>query len=315
MNPIEKTLMVMMRGRIAKLIESEKLTCSNPEMIQALPDAPIRAWPNAEGFTEGTQMPYSLKTNLVVGPYIMKTADSINEGLLSLSTNPPVTRDQIEQEELAKLVALAYQSGVGIVSYTKLPHELVIQDRAVIFDSAIVLAFEIDKVAVSGAPSIDQFKASMISYDVLGKAANALAVELRQMGFPAQVSHPMGGMVLYPPLAAKAGLGKFGRHGLIITPEFGPRQRIAAVFTNITNLPFVDEPKEMNPGCDSCSRCVDQCPGQAIYEQPISGPLGRVTHVDVWKCSKQFADRNSCSVCLRECAAVNPGRGVQREVS
>jgi len=113
--------------------------------------------------------------------------------------------------------------------------------------------------------------------------------------------------VLYPPLAAQAGLGKIGRHGLLITPEFGPRQRISAIFTSIENLPFVNETAIEKEGCEDCGRCMAACPVGAFFPEPHFNDEGRRTSVDQAKCSKEFGANNACSVCMKVCAQVNPG--------
>ena len=66
------------------------------------------------------------------------------------------------------------------------------------------------------------------------------------------------------PLAIDAGFGELGRNGLLITPEFGPRQRICKV---LTNLPLVaDKPIDfgMQSYCETCHACGFACPAKAI---------------------------------------------------
>jgi len=43
----------------------------------------------------------------------------------------------------------------------------------------------------------------------------------------------MNDTALAIPYALKAGLGEYGRHGLLITKEFGPRVRIGKIFTDL----------------------------------------------------------------------------------
>lgn len=43
----------------------------------------------------------------------------------------------------------------------------------------------------------------------------------------------MNDTALAIPYAIKAGLGEYGRHGLLITPEYGPRVRIGKIFTDM----------------------------------------------------------------------------------
>ena len=65
-------------------------------------------------------------------------------------------------------------------------------------------------------------------------------------------------------------MGVIGKHGLLITDkEFGPSLRLAAVYTDIENLPVSDNNKHawIDTFCDKCNRCVRECPVGAIYKQ------------------------------------------------
>ena len=121
----------------------------------------------------------------------------------------------------------------------------------------------------------------MRTYDDLGKASAQLTTFLRAHGFSAQAGHPLGGLVLYPPLAELAGIGYHGRHGLIITPEHGSRVRLTAIYTNIENLPFAKDNSHewINSFCQKCGRCIRKCPGFAIQEEPFLQQNGLLTHV------------------------------------
>jgi len=62
--------------------------------------------------------------------------------------------------------------------------------------------------------------------------------------------------------AVAAGLGEFGFHSCLLTPEYGPRVRLCSV---ITDAPLT--PDEMYLGsrlCTDCYKCVDACPTNAI---------------------------------------------------
>ena len=137
----------------------------------------------------------------------------------------------------------------------------------------------------------------MRTYDELGRVTGSLVDHLRKEGFSAEAGHPAIGPVLYPRLAIKAGLGWSGRHGMLITPEFGPRQRISAIFTSIADLPITDSNGHVwvRDYCSTCGNCVRKCPAKAIYERPIEHPDGRLSHIDGDKCI-------SCTVCMKECS-------------
>ena len=109
--------------------------------------------------------------------------------------------------------------------------------------------------------------------------------------------------MLLPPLARLAGLGEIGFHGLLITPEHGPRVRLAAVFTSVVNLPKAtrDTHGWVREYCASCRICVARCPGRAIRDNPASMPHGRLKHVQDESCFPVFLDEFGCSICVKVC--------------
>ena len=64
--------------------------------------------------------------------------------------------------------------------------------------------------------------------------------------------------------AVAAGLGEFGWMSIVLTPEFGPRQRFGVILTTaeIEPDPMYDGPKLCDPAV--CRICTDACPTNAI---------------------------------------------------
>ena len=83
-------------------------------------------------------------------------------------------------------------------------------------------------------------------------------------------------------LAEKAGLGTIGTHGLLISPNVGPRQRIAAVYTSIENLPEINTNEHLwiKDFCTKCKRCVKACPTKAIFAKPKRDHHDTIKHID-----------------------------------
>jgi epoxyqueuosine reductase QueG len=140
-------------------------------------------------------------------------------------------------------------------------------------------------------------------YRDLGRIANKGADFLRRRGFSAHAGHPLMGMALYPPLAQAAGLGWLAANGLIVTPEHGPRVRLAAIFTGAENLPFStrNDHAWVADFCQNCLLCVKKCPPQGIRSEPIHGGNGQISYVISERCFPYFSDHFGCSVCIAVC--------------
>ena len=62
--------------------------------------------------------------------------------------------------------------------------------------------------------------------------------------------------------AVACGLGEIGWSKMLLTPEFGPLQRVAFIFTD-AELEY-DEMYSGEPLCRRCGACVRECPGSCI---------------------------------------------------
>ena len=91
--------------------------------------------------------------------------------------------------------------------------------------------------------------------------------------------------------AIAAGFGEFGWHSLLMTPEYGPRQRVSSVITNAPLIP--DMLYEGPPLCDMCMECVRACPADSFYKELIP-PGVSIVHIEnrtykyakknLWRC-------------------------------
>lgn len=72
------------------------------------------------------------------------------------------------------------------------------------------------------------------------------------------------GMVSLRLMGVAAGLGELGHAKIFLTPEYGPRQRVYAVFTDAKL-----EPTPLFTGkiCDDCLHCVRECEANAIAKE------------------------------------------------
>ncbi len=251
----------------------------------------------ASPLSPGKLMPDKLKITFKTLPRQLSIAKNMEITVKSLKNNPRNPKIEAEDDFIKQLENYAGSIGINNIGYIKVPSKLIFKDKSILFDNAIILMMEMDKKAVDAAPSPETQEMSNVTYDELGKKTNKLAEFLRENGFAAHASHPAGGVVIYPHLAQKAGLGYKGAHGMLITPEFGPRQRLSAIFTSIQNLPVNTHNKHswIPDFCVKCGRCIKNCPGNAIIQE--KSPETGKTRTNIAKdlCS-------GCTICMRECS-------------
>ena len=240
-------------------------------------------------------------------PRVLSSIRNIKLSLTSLTDNPSDPKIVAPNDFFPELETHARSLGIGSLGCTKVPRQWIFRNKAVLHDNAIVLVMEMDKERMDKAPSPDTGLMVHETYDMLGRAANRLAEYLRGQGYSAHAGHPLGGLALYPALAGLAGLGWRGANGILIAPDFGPRHRLAAVFTSIENLPHSgDNPHEwVADFCAECQICLDRCPVDAILEEPVVHAGGRVSCIDNDKCFPYFAANHGCSICIKVCPFSN----------
>jgi len=120
------------------------------------------------------------------------------------------------------------------------------------------------------------------------------------------------------PLAIDAGLGALGRHGLLITPEFGPRVRICKVFTDIpfvSDMPNIKFIEKVDKFCGKCLKCAEACETEAISKKKgsyfhgfnISNNSGvNKYYIDGEKCFEFWIENSSdCGNCIAACPFSN----------
>ncbi len=280
----------------------EKRIVDIPEAIRGGENSPVRFNIPREGIKlEGDHPPLPGFPKSL--PQIIGSIINIRKSIIDLEKNPTDGKKQIDPETLDDLRRFAKSVGAGEIGFASVPQEWVFKDSAIRYTHAIVLVMEMDKARMDQAPNPDTAVMVHETYNVLGQVSNKIAKWLRERGYAVHAGHPLGGMALYPPMAQAAGLGWRGISGLVITPQFGPRVRLAAVFTEIENLPVYegDEHAWVLDFCEFCKRCIRECPPGAFYDKPIYHENGLVTVLDNRKCFPYFAKNHGCSICIKVC--------------
>ncbi len=200
----------------------------------------------------------------------------------------------------------AKQLEVDLIGYTPVNKNYIFKSLKVYGKNAVILGMEMKWDKIKQAPgAICEIEAFRV-YKVLGDITIQLTEYLKNQGYKSETHHPFGGKLLFGPHASAANLGIMGRNGLIISPEFGPRQRWSIITTdaeipNTKKRDFTD----LKEFCEKCGACVRNCKGDSVYETPIKKENGIITHIDRSKCIQSILDNNYCSYCLKICMPQN----------
>lgn len=175
-------------------------------------------------------------------------------------------------------------------------------------DNCIVIGTEMPGKVIQTMPSALAGTASGFGYSKDGLSLMSIAQFIRNMGYRAVAS--LNDSAQCVPYAIQAGLGEYGRHGLVITPEFGPRQRFGKIFTDMPLARDAPIQTGVREFCEICRRCADSCPPKAIPSGPPDGAhhnqsnfVGiRKWNVDGEKCLKFWTNQGTeCAICIRVC--------------
>ena len=199
---------------------------------------------------------------------------------------------------------LAKEKGIELIGYTPVLENYIFKNLPIVGKNTIIFGMEMEWDKIKTAPSVHvSIEAFRVYYD-LGEKTIELTRFLQEKGYKTEAHHPFGGKLLFTAHAVAAGLGIMGRNGLIISPEFGPRQRWSAITTdaNIPETKKVDL-SDMEDFCENCGVCIEKCLGGATYEEPIEKKKGSgiYTHIDRSKCMESLLNNNYCSYCLKIC--------------
>ena len=117
-------------------------------------------------------------------------------------------------------------------------------------------------------------------------------VQKKNFSVPVREGLPAPDIMIHLRIAAYlAGLGEIGYSKMFLTPEFGPRQRIGVVLTEmeLEPDPIYDGPKL----CNKCMACVRACPGNCISDTKtvkvtLAGHEVEWGEIDTLKCNDTF---------------------------
>jgi reductive dehalogenase len=250
-------------------------------------------------------------------PMHLAALSAVNPAPFPLLKDRPAIR-LTPEEATRKVKGYARQIGADLVGIAELSDLWVYSHRGEIFHEnwedwgreihvshpyAIVIAMEMDFEMVGSAPHTPTLFESMNNYSKGAFLSSQLAAFVANLGYSATASHFRHYELVLPPLAVDAGLGEVGRLGYLMTKEFGPRIRLAAVTTDLPMVP--DRPVDIGVKdfCRICKKCAVCCPSQSI---PLGDPW-EVNGSVRWKLNEETCFAywgkigTDCNICMRVC--------------
>ena len=167
----------------------------------------------------------------------------------------------------------------------------------------IVFAVPMDKEMIMRAPKLPESIAVVKGYVEAATIGMVLSYYIRELGFDAS-NHMDGNYLVVAPLVARdAGLGEFGRNGLIITKEYGACIRLGVVTTDMPILPDVRKDFGVKEFCMDCGRCSKTCPGKAISSNEMEEKDGLLRwKINAEECYRRWRSLGTdCAVCIANC--------------
>ena len=250
----------------------------------------------------GLISPWRVLRHVIGNAWQLRNKDGPVDPARRVVTDPDAMATEIKQR--------AQDLGAELVGITPITDDALYEGHSVSFQNAICIGLSMDRAQMRHVPQEAAAEEVMRVYKEISGIAVRLGKHIRDMGWPARAyGNPNSTDILHIPLAVNAGLGQLGKHGSMISKEFGSNFRLAAV---LTDLPMAyDEPEDIGVDdlCLSCRRCVTDCPPDAIFDEKQLIRGEKRWYVDFDKCIPYFVKTNGCAICIEVCPWSVPGRG------
>lgn len=115
--------------------------------------------------------------------------------------------------------------------------------------------------------------------------------------------YPLQGQLNLKELAIQMGMGKRGKHSVVLHEKYGARLRFAAIQIG-ASFQFQDEPplkEAKSPVCHNCTLCLEACPVNILEPYRVSDVSKCLSRVAMMK--EQQERLVPCDECLKVCPA------------
>ena len=174
--------------------------------------------------------------------------------------------------------------------------------------NAIVFVLDQGYETMEGASGDDWISGaqSMRAYLRASIIANAIAAQIRRLGYAAQAHSAADDEINHIPLLLSAGIGELSRIGeLVLNPFVGPRFKSGVVTTDMPLTP--DRPIDfgLQDFCTKCTKCARECPVGAIrFGDKVMFNGYEMWKPDVDRCARYRITNmrgSACGRCMKTC--------------
>lgn len=207
-----------------------------------------------------------------------------------------------------KVKAKARELGIELVGIAEYSDDDQLAGFSFPYRYAISLGHVMDREKMLDVPYTRGATEVMRTYRKGNQKANRLAKFIRSMGWQAE-AYGIGEDIMQIPQAIRAGIGQLGKHGSMISKEYGSNFRLTCV---LTDMPLaLDEPVDFGVDdlCATCRRCETDCPPGAIFSEKQWVRGEEKWYVDFDKCIPYFTHTHGCAICIEVCPWSETGRG------
>jgi reductive dehalogenase len=225
----------------------------------------------------------------------------------------------VELDERARKLIYTYDARDGVkLDFEDVDKAYETEDRRVIPNKAqwvivfsVQMSEELYKRVVGHAPTPLSSSTTGLAYARGRNVIDRLQTFLYLIGYQGLMGTWENGLGMAPALGIMAGLGELSRLNKIVSPEYGPMQR---VFKMVTDLPLAPT-QPIDAGimrfCRTCKKCAEVCPSGTISTEtdpfwevkgPWNNPGHRAWFDDAPNCLAYWIkSTSSCATCLAIC--------------
>ena len=167
----------------------------------------------------------------------------------------------------------------------------------------VVFSVRMDKEMIDSAPDVDEMLESSTAYVKAAMAGLLISSYISNLGYSARTHMDGNYLAVLPVVAESAGLGVFGRNGLLITRDSGPAVKLGLVTTDLPLAPDPSLEVDLERFCEECRKCSDRCPSSAIPKGSKQIILGtRRWQISSERCYSFWRNVGTdCGLCIKNC--------------